>query len=58
MMLDDASRSHRRLDPAEGLQDAQLDTGVRFHGGRAVGVERDLRVRSPDLHLGLAARTG
>ncbi|MHB1534008.1 MAG: CpaF family protein [Acidimicrobiales bacterium] len=30
-ILDDASRSHRKLDPAEGLQDAQLDTGARLH---------------------------
>lgn len=30
-ILDDASRSHRKLDPAEGLQDAQLDGGARLH---------------------------
>jgi pilus assembly protein CpaF len=30
-ILDDASRSHRKLDPAEGLQDAQLDDGSRLH---------------------------
>ena len=30
-ILDDASRSHRKLDPTEGLQDAQLDTGARLH---------------------------
>ncbi|MBO0731532.1 MAG: CpaF family protein, partial [Acidimicrobiaceae bacterium] len=30
-MLDDATRSHRKLDPAEGLQDAQLDSGARLH---------------------------
>jgi pilus assembly protein CpaF len=30
-ILDDASSSHRKLDPAEGLQDAQLDTGARMH---------------------------
>lgn len=30
-ILDDASRSHRKLDPAEGLQDAQLDNGSRLH---------------------------
>ena len=30
-ILDDASRSHRKLDPSEGLQDAQLDTGARLH---------------------------
>lgn len=30
-ILDDASSSHRKLDPAEGLQDAQLDGGARVH---------------------------
>jgi pilus assembly protein CpaF len=30
-VLDDAARSHRKLDPAEGLQDAQLETGARLH---------------------------
>lgn len=30
-ILDDSSTSHRKLDPAEGLQDAQLDTGARLH---------------------------
>lgn len=30
-ILDDAARSHRKLDPAEGLQDAQLDDGARLH---------------------------
>ena len=30
-ILDDASSSHRKLDPAEGLQDAQLDDGARLH---------------------------
>ncbi|MDE3207021.1 MAG: CpaF family protein [Acidobacteriota bacterium] len=30
-ILDDASRSHRKLDPSEGLQDAQLDNGSRLH---------------------------
>jgi pilus assembly protein CpaF len=30
-ILDDSSQSHRKLDPAEGLQDAQLDTGARLH---------------------------
>src|SRR3546814_19588313 len=30
-ILDDASTSHRTLDPAEGLQDAQLDNGSRLH---------------------------
>lgn len=30
-ILDDASGAHRKLDPAEGLQDAQLETGARLH---------------------------
>lgn len=30
-LLHDASRAHRKLDPAEGLQDAQLDDGARLH---------------------------
>ena len=30
-LLDDASTSHRKLDPSEGLQDAQLDDGSRLH---------------------------
>jgi pilus assembly protein CpaF len=30
-LLDDASSSHRKLDPTEGLQDAQLDDGSRLH---------------------------
>ncbi|MGH8933565.1 MAG: CpaF family protein [Egibacteraceae bacterium] len=30
-ILDDASTAHRKLDPAEGLQDAQLDDGARLH---------------------------
>jgi pilus assembly protein CpaF len=30
-ILDDASTSHRKLDPAERLQDAQLDDGSRLH---------------------------
>jgi pilus assembly protein CpaF len=30
-VLDDASMSHRKLDPTEGLQDAQLDDGARLH---------------------------
>lgn len=30
-VLGDASSSHRKLDPAEGLQDAQLDDGARLH---------------------------
>ncbi|MDP8992987.1 MAG: Flp pilus assembly complex ATPase component TadA [Actinomycetota bacterium] len=30
-ILDDATASHRKLDPSEGLQDAQLDDGARLH---------------------------
>ncbi len=30
-ILDDAAGSHRKLDAAEGLQDAQLDQGARVH---------------------------
>lgn len=30
-VIDDASGAHRKLDPAEGLQDAQLDDGARLH---------------------------
>jgi len=30
-VLDDASSAHRKLDPSEGLQDAQLDDGARIH---------------------------
>jgi pilus assembly protein CpaF len=30
-IIDDASGAHRKLDPAEGLQDAQLDNGSRLH---------------------------
>jgi pilus assembly protein CpaF len=30
-ILDDSSTSHRKLDPSEGLQDAQLDNGARLH---------------------------
>jgi pilus assembly protein CpaF len=30
-LLDAASSSHRKLDPADGLQDAQLDDGARVH---------------------------
>jgi pilus assembly protein CpaF len=30
-LLDDAASAHRKLDPAEGLQDAQLDDGARVH---------------------------
>ena len=30
-VLDDAAGAHRKLDPTEGLQDAQLDDGARLH---------------------------
>jgi pilus assembly protein CpaF len=30
-LLEDSSTSHRKLDPLEGLQDAQLDDGARVH---------------------------
>ncbi len=30
-LLDDSSTAHRKLDPAEGLQDAVLDDGSRLH---------------------------
>ncbi len=30
-ILDDAAGSHRKLDPSEGLQDAQLENGARLH---------------------------
>lgn len=30
-VLDAAGSAHRKLDPAEGLQDAQLDDGARLH---------------------------
>jgi pilus assembly protein CpaF len=30
-LLEDSTTSHRKLDPTEGLQDAQLDDGARLH---------------------------
>jgi pilus assembly protein CpaF len=30
-ILDESSAAHRKLDPTEGLQDAQLDDGARLH---------------------------
>jgi len=30
-IMDDASTAHRTLDPTEGLQDAQLESGARLH---------------------------
>lgn len=58
-ILDDASRSHRKLDPAEGLQDAQLDTGARLHivhsdVGRDGHVLVNIRKFSGVLHRSLA----
>jgi pilus assembly protein CpaF len=44
-LLDDASTSHRKLDAAEGLQDAQLDHGARLHiVHRDIGREAHLLV--------------
>src|SRR2546421_10538068 len=44
-IMDDASGSHRKLDQAEGLQDAQLDTGARLHIVHAdVGRDRHVLV--------------
>jgi pilus assembly protein CpaF len=34
-LLDDSSTSHRKLDPSEGLQDAQLDDGSRLTSSTA-----------------------
>ncbi len=57
-ILDDASTSHRKLDPAEGMQDAQLDDGSRMHvvhgdltrGGHiSVNIRRFTGVRYRDL---------
>lgn len=58
-ILDDASRSHRKLDPAEGLQDAQLDNGARLHivhsdVGRDGHVLVNIRKFSGVLHRSLA----
>ncbi len=30
-IMEDSAASHRKLDPADGLQDAQLDDGARMH---------------------------
>ncbi len=51
-ILDDASTSHRKLDPSEGLQDAQLDSGARLHI-----VHRDI-VRSSHLIVNIRKFTG
>jgi pilus assembly protein CpaF len=63
-ILDDATTSHRKLDPAEGLQDAQLDNGARMHivhgdigrdGHVLVNIRRftGVRFRSLDELVGL-----
>jgi pilus assembly protein CpaF len=63
-VLDDATTSHRKLDPAEGLQDAQLDNGARMHivhgdigrdGHVLVNIRRftGVRFRSLDELVGL-----
>jgi pilus assembly protein CpaF len=63
-VLDDAATSHRKLDAAEGLQDAQLDTGARLHivhgdigrdGHLLVNIRRftGVRFRSLDELVGL-----
>src|SRR3546814_3185655 len=57
-ILDDASTSHRKLDPAEGLQDAQLDNGSRLHivhgdvsrGGHVMGNIRRSEEHKSELH--------
>ncbi len=57
-ILEDASTSHRKLDPAEGLQDAQLDDGSRMHvvhgdltrgGHTTVNIRRFTGVRYREL---------
>jgi pilus assembly protein CpaF len=58
-ILDDASRSHRKLDPAEGLQDAQLENGARLHivhadVGRDGHVLVNIRKFSGVVHRSLA----
>ena len=46
-ILDDAAASHRKLDAAEGLQDAQLDDGARLHIGHGdVGRDGHVLVNS------------
>ena len=48
-LLDDASAAHRKLDPVEGLQDAQLDDGARLCRGKMRSDGRRERVR---IHVG------
>jgi pilus assembly protein CpaF len=59
-ILDDASGSHRKLDPAEGLQDAQLDSGARLHivhsdvgrdGHVLVNIRKFTGVSHPSEHM-------
>ncbi len=58
-LLDESSTSHRKLDPSEGLQDAQLDNGARLHivhgdiarGGHImVNVRKFTGIAFNDLH--------
>jgi pilus assembly protein CpaF len=50
-ILDDASAAHRKLDPSEGLQDAQLDDGARLHiVHRDVGRDGHLHRQHPQVH--------
>lgn len=58
-ILEDASTAHRKLDPTEGLQDAQLDDGSRLHivhgdigrGGHVVvNIRKFTNVAFRDLH--------
>jgi pilus assembly protein CpaF len=58
-ILDDSSTAHRKLDPTEGLQDAQLDNGARLHivhGDVARGGHVMVNIRKftgvPFRHLG------
>jgi pilus assembly protein CpaF len=56
-MLDDASGAHRKLDPSEGLQDAQLDDGARLHivhGDLARGGHTMVNIRK---YTGMPIRT-
>ena len=55
-LLDDSATGHRKLDPSEGLQDAQLDDGSRLHivhgdlargGHLMVNIRRSPACRSP-----------
>jgi hypothetical protein len=55
--LDEAAGSHRKLDPAEGLRDAQLDTGNRLHIVHG-DVGRDGHVLVRTCRLDRRGRTG